>query len=50
LVFEAGFRDNEVDDCALSSSLGLVVRVDEFGLEIELELWIVVDVFSSQFD
>ena len=33
LVFKTRFCDNEVNNCALSSSLRLVVRVDQLKFE-----------------
>lgn len=50
LIFETGFSDNEVDDCALSGRLGLVVRVDELGLEVEFEGRSDFNVLGSEFD
>jgi hypothetical protein len=38
LVFETVFCDNEINDCTLGSGFGLVVRVEELGLEIKFEV------------
>jgi hypothetical protein len=37
LVLKTAFSDNEVNDCALSGSLGLVMGVNQLGLNVELE-------------
>jgi hypothetical protein len=50
LILEAALSDNEVDDGALGSSLGLVMWVDELGLEVELEGWAHLDIFGSKLD
>jgi hypothetical protein len=48
LIFETGLCDNEVDNSTLSGSLWLVVRIDEFGLQIELESVSNLDVLGSE--
>ena len=50
LVFKTGFSDNEVDDCALGGCLGLVVGVNELGLEVKFERAHNVDIFRAEFD
>jgi hypothetical protein len=37
LIFETRLSDNEVNDCALGGGFGLVMRVDELGLQVQLE-------------
>jgi hypothetical protein len=37
LILKTRLCDNKVNNCALSSSFWLVMRVDELGLKIEFE-------------
>ena len=48
--FAALASDNEDDDCALGGCLGLVVGVNELGLEVKFERAHNVDIFRAEFD
>jgi hypothetical protein len=48
LVLKTFFRHQEVDNGALSGSFGLVMRVDQFRLKVELESLVDFDFFRSQ--
>mmetsp|Transcript_20735 Transcript_20735/g.31878 ORF Transcript_20735/g.31878 Transcript_20735/m.31878 type:complete len:312 (-) Transcript_20735:10389-11324(-) len=48
LVLKTGLSNNKVDDCALGGSLGLVVRVDELGLEVKLEGGSDLNIFRAE--
>ena len=40
LIFETLFSDSEVNQCAFGLDLRWIVRVGQFGVEVEHELWI----------
>jgi hypothetical protein len=50
LVFETFFCDEEVDDCALSSCLWFVVRIDQLCLQVKLKAMGDFDFFCSEFN
>mmetsp|Transcript_61973 Transcript_61973/g.109030 ORF Transcript_61973/g.109030 Transcript_61973/m.109030 type:complete len:440 (+) Transcript_61973:567-1886(+) len=48
LVLETALSGDEVDQCALSSNLGLVVRIGELGLQVQLELAVVLNLLTAE--
>lgn len=50
LFFKTGFNDNKVNDVNLSADLRGVVRVWQSSSDVKLELGIVLNLISSEFD
>lgn len=50
LIFQTALSDDEVNDCALSSSLGLVMGIVQFSLQVQLEGRTDLDILRAQFD
>ena len=50
LVLKTSFSNDEVNNCALSSSLWLVMWINQLCLEIKLESWSNLNIFGSELD
>ena len=50
LVLEAALRRDEVDERALRRDLGLVVRVGQLRLQVQLEVRVVLDLLAAELE